>query len=263
MLKTFRADLHVHTVLSPCGSLDMSPARIVKEALKKNIDILAITDHNSTRQCRVVIEMGKKVGITVWGGSELNTREEVHCLAFFDDVETLEKFQKWIDKWLIVIKNRPDYFGDQVWVDENDNILGEEDRLLISALDRNINQAYEAVHRLGGVFIPAHIDRKSNSLTSQLGFVPKDIKADALEISPNVSPDEVRKQKWGEIKPLIAGSDAHWPDKLGTSMTLINANDASLNEFKKALWKEEGRWTLPEILNRENNMESSTGGVSL
>ncbi|PWE00867.1 histidinol-phosphatase [Marinilabilia rubra] len=248
MLKTFRADLHVHTVLSPCGNLDMSPGRIINEALKKNIDILAVTDHNSTRQCRVVMELGRQKGITVWGGAEINTREEVHCLALFDEMNAIDEFQKWLDKWLIKVPNNPDYFGDQVWVDAEDNILGEEERLLIAALDRNLDESYQLVKSLGGLFIPAHIDRKSNSLSSQLGFVPPDIQADALEISPKAEPALVDKMGWGKIKPLVAGSDAHWPEKLGSHLTLLTIKDTKLEEFKRALNGESGRSVMPELL---------------
>jgi PHP family Zn ribbon phosphoesterase len=247
-MNTFRADLHVHTVLSPCGSLEMSPARIISEAKKKHIDILAITDHNSTRQCHVVMELGSKAGIAVWGGAEINTREEVHCLALFDDIRALEKFQEWLDQWLIVVRNQPDFFGDQVWVDEYDNILGEEHRLLIGALDRSLDQSCEEVQRLGGVFVAAHIDRRSNSIISQLGFVPQNIQVDALEISSTVNTDEVKTHGWDQIKPLIAGSDAHQPEKLGTHLTLLRMKNRSLEEFKKALRKEGGRWAIAEKL---------------
>lgn len=245
-MKTFRADLHVHTVLSPCGSLEMSPARIVREAVDKHIDILAITDHNSTLQCRVVMQLGREAGITVWGGAEINTREEVHCLAFFDDLNALDQFQEWIDKWLMVIENRPESFGDQVWVDENDNILGEEERLLIASLYRNLDQCYEDVNGMGGVFAPAHIDRAANSLVSQLGFVPDDIRADALEVGPNTRRKDAETCGWDRIKPLIAGSDAHWPERLGTNLTLLHMQNEGIGEFKKALKKEEGRFVIPE-----------------
>ncbi|MGQ1891712.1 PHP domain-containing protein [Thermophagus sp. OGC60D27] len=243
-LCVFRADLHVHTCLSPCGSLDMSPVRIIREAREKQIDILGITDHNSTRQCKVIMELGQKAGITVWGGAEINTREEVHCLALFDDWKALEAFQQWLDRWLTVIRNKPDYFGHQVWVDEKENILGVEDRLLIAALDRSMEQSYDEVHRLGGIFIPAHINRKSYSLISQLGFVSPDIKADALEICKGVKGETIERMRWAGIKPLIGGSDAHYPEQLGTGITLLKMKNRTLNEFKKALKGEMGRGVL-------------------
>ncbi len=245
-MKRFRADLHVHTVLSPCGSLEMSPKAIIAEALNKHIDILAITDHNSTRQCRVAMELGERAGITVWGGAEINTREEVHCLALFDDKMALGEFQQWLDKWLPNIKNKPHLFGDQVWVDADENILGEEERLLISALDRSLEQSYEAVHELGGLFAPAHIDRPSNSLTRQLGFVPPGIRADALEVSSRASWELITGRGWNRIWPLIAGSDAHRLEQLGTHLTLAEMEQPTLAEFRKALKREEGRKAAPE-----------------
>lgn len=224
----------------------MSPKAIIAKAKEKNIDILAITDHNSTRQCRVVMELGEAAGIKVWGGAEINTREEVHCLALFDDMTALEAFQMWLDKWLPDIKNKPGLFGDQVWVDAAENILGVEERLLISALYRSLDQSFDEVHQLGGLFAPAHIDRPSNSLTSQLGFVPPDVKADALEISPLATAEKVMKMKWGNIKPLLAGSDAHHPDNLGSHLTLTRMKDATLTEMKRALRQEDGRRAAPE-----------------
>jgi predicted metal-dependent phosphoesterase TrpH len=224
----------------------MSPIRIVEEALNKHIDILAITDHNSTRQCRVVMQVGEKAGLTVWGGAEINTREEVHCLALFDDLLALGEFQRWLDNWLPHIKNKPHLFGDQVWVDEDENILGEEERLLISALNRSLEQSYRKVHELGGVFAPAHIDRKSFSLTSQLGFVPPLIQADALEVSWAVTAEEITRRGWQKIKPLIAGSDAHRLEQLGTHLTLAEMARPTLGEFKKALQQEDGRRAAPE-----------------
>lgn len=252
MLKEFRADLHVHTVLSPCGSLEMSPVRIISEAKKKHIDILAVTDHNSTRQCRVLMELGQEAGITVWGGAEINTREEVHCLALFDSMEALEEFQLWLDRWLVKIENNPDFFGDQVWVDVEDNILGEEKYLLIASLDRSLEQCIDEVHRLGGVFAPAHVDRSSNSLSSQLGFVPPDIRADAIEVSPNATPEMIKKHGWDKIKPLIAGSDAHQPERLGVNITTVMMKNSSLNEFKKALKGMDGRSVMVERLQRNS-----------
>ncbi|MDR2888130.1 MAG: PHP domain-containing protein, partial [Bacteroidales bacterium] len=139
-MKLFRADLHIHTVLSPCGSLEMSPRRIVDEAIAKGLDIIAITDHNSTRQCRAVIEAGKEKGVLVIGGAEINTREEVHCVTLFEDTEKLDRFQEYIDRYLPDIPNNPDKFGYQVWVNGNEDIEGEEPRLLLSGLDQSIDE---------------------------------------------------------------------------------------------------------------------------
>ncbi|HOI86451.1 MAG TPA: PHP domain-containing protein [Lentimicrobium sp.] len=193
-MKEFRADLHIHTVLSPCGSLEMSPRNIVREALKKKIDIIGITDHNSTRQCRMVALEADKAGLTVYTGVEITTREEVHCLAFFETFDILEQFQEYLDEHLPEIKNDPDRFGYQVVVDENENIVYEEPKLLISGLSNGINQIGEKVRSLNGLFIPAHVNRPKFSLISQLGFIPPDLKADALELSRHTSKEEFVEQ---------------------------------------------------------------------
>lgn len=162
-MMVFKADLHIHTVLSPCGSLEMSPAQIVKSAVENQIDIIGITDHNSTRQCRTVISEAQKAGITVYCGAEVTTKEEVHCLAFFEDIETLDKFQLYLDQYLPEIQNNPDLFGYQVVVNESEDIIFEEERLLISAISRNINQVEEEVHRLKGI-LSRHMSIKQNTV---------------------------------------------------------------------------------------------------
>ena len=113
-MKMYRTDLHIHTVLSPCGGLEMSPEQIVEAAIAKGLDIIAITDHNSTRQCKAVIEAGEERGLKVFGGAEVNTREEVHCLTLFEDIETLTVFQEYLDDFLPDIPNDPDSFGHQI-----------------------------------------------------------------------------------------------------------------------------------------------------
>ncbi|PKO99586.1 MAG: histidinol-phosphatase, partial [Bacteroidetes bacterium HGW-Bacteroidetes-9] len=182
-MKVFIADLHIHTILSPCGSLEMSPKVIVEAAKSKKLDIIGITDHNSTRQCRVVAGEAIKAGITVYCGVEVTTKEEVHCLAFFENFEKLDEFQHYLDVNLPDIKNDTALFGYQVVVNEAEEIVNEEEKLLISAINKSIDQVETEVHRLDGIFIPAHVNRPKYSLISQLGFIPPDLKFDALELS--------------------------------------------------------------------------------
>lgn len=241
-MKEYKADLHIHTVLSPCGSLLMSPQNIVKEALKKNIDIIGITDHNSTRQCRAVNDEAIKAGITVYTGVEITTKEEVHCLAFFETFDILDAFQDYLDEHLPEIMNNTDLFGYQVVVDENENIVYEEPKLLISALSQTIDQVEAMVHCLGGIFIPAHINRSKYGLISQLGFVPPDLKADAFELSKHISTAEFLKS-YGYLrdKTFIRSSDAHQPELVGESFTLFRMKNKGFDEFKKALDQSQGR----------------------
>jgi len=134
-----RADLHIHTVLSPCGDLDMSPANIIGMALQKGLSLIGISDHNSTRQAPVIQQLGEQQGLRVLCGTEVNTAEEVHALAYFPTLERLTAFQHFLDLHLPDIKNNPDKFGYQVVVDAEEQITYEEERLLITALDVDIN----------------------------------------------------------------------------------------------------------------------------
>lgn len=158
-MNRFKADLHIHTVLSPCGDLEMSPSNIIRAAKSKQLDLIGITDHNTTRQCAVIRELGLKEGIYVLCGTEVTTKEEAHCLAFFDTTESLEAFQDYLDAHLPKVKNNPDLFGYQVAVDADDNIFFEEDRSLLSAIDQSIEKIEETIHSLNGIFIPAHINK--------------------------------------------------------------------------------------------------------
>jgi len=246
-MNSFRADLHVHTVLSPCCDLEMSPAAIVETAARRGIDILGITDHNSTKHGPLVSKLAQKKGIFVLCGAEVTTREEAHCLAFFENFEILASFQQYLDRHLPDIKNDPKYFGYQVVLDEEEMIVEEEERLLISGLDRTLDQIEEEVHRLGGLFIPAHIDRPKYSLTSQLGFVPSGIKADALEISRFTTQEQIAEQfPWIASYTFIRSSDAHHPDAIGSGITIFEMERRSFDEIRKALHRTDNRSTRIE-----------------
>ncbi len=241
-MQQYRADLHIHTLLSPCGDLEMSPANIVEAAVQKKIDILGITDHNSTKHALLIQKMAAEKGIFTLCGAEVTTREEVHCLAFFENVDTLAQFQQYLDEHIAKVKNNPKYFGHQVVVDEEEMIVEEVEHLLISALDQSLEQIQRKVHELDGLFIPAHIDRPKYSLTSQLGFVPPDIKADALEISRHTSKEEVLKKfPYLEAFTFTSSSDAHFPADIGTKVCLFEIEALSFKEIKMALRGEDGR----------------------
>ncbi len=241
-MRLFKADLHIHTVLSPCGDLEMSPVRIVAEAERKGLDIIGITDHNSTRHCSLTTRLAAEKGIFVMQGAEVTTKEEVHCLAFFENTDTLKKFQDFLDENLPEIINDPIRFGYQVEVDENEIILYEEKKLLINALKKSINEVEAKVHSLNGLFIPAHIDRKKNSIYSQLGFLPSDLKADAMEISRASSVSEF-VSKYPEVKnfQVIRSSDSHRIEDIGIVSTVFQIEEASFQEISMAIKGINGR----------------------
>jgi 3',5'-nucleoside bisphosphate phosphatase len=244
-MRSYRADLHIHSVLSPCGDLEMSPRNIVAQAQAREIDIIAITDHNSTKHGPVVRRMAEPLGITVLFGAEVTTKEEVHCLCLFDEEEQRVAFQGFIDKNLPNYPNDPKRFGHQVVVNEKDEILEEIEPLLISALRANVEQVEREVHTLGGLFIPAHVDRPMFSLISQLGFIPSDLKFDALEIFRNTNPIDFKsKHSYLGDPVLIKNSDSHFPNQIGSTFTEYMMQSPNCKELKMAFQNEEGRFII-------------------
>jgi len=241
-MKTFRTDLHIHTLLSPCGDLEMSPANIVSLANLRGLSIIGITDHNSTKQCELVLKLAQRTKLTVIPGCEMTTREEVHCLGLFQDLDALQVLQQFLDDHLMILPNNSDLFGHQVLLDENENILEEVPNYLGTSLDVNIEEVEQKVHELGGIFIPAHIDRPRNSLYSQLGFLPPELHVDALQISKLADEALVReKYKIAENIAMVKFSDAHFPADIGKTYTDFVIKEPSFEEIRKALQRIDGR----------------------
>ncbi len=252
----FKADLHIHTCLSPCGDLDMSPRNIIARAKEKGLDLIAITDHNSTRNVKACIELGAKNNLLVIGGCEVNTQEEVHSLALFPNLDVLDEFQQYLDEKLPPIKNDTSLFGFQVAVDENDNIIYEEEKALIAAIDADLEEVAEKVLSIGGVFIPAHIDRSKNSIFSQLGFIPFDLKYNALEVSWRTTKEEIIK-KYPRLanKVFIQSSDAHYVEDIGKVYTEFLMKELSWESFVAAFENPERIKTISmvEVKKREQH----------
>lgn len=230
------ADLHIHTCLSPCGDLDMSPRNIIRIAKERELQIIAITDHNSTRNVQVCMELGERLGVCVIPGCEVNTCEEVHVLCYFPHLQALDMFQCYLDEQMTDLKNDPDRFGYQVAVDENDRIIYEEERSLFMSIKDGIEGVAKQVHRLGGIFVPAHIDRPKNSLIGQLGFVPFDLEYDALEISKATTPGEfVKRHPELEGKRFLQSSDAHYPEDIARAYTRFEIEKSDWSSLMDAL----------------------------
>lgn len=247
-MNTYKADLHIHSVLSPCGDLEMSPANIIQAAVYQNLDIIAITDHNSTLNCEVIKQLGKEKGILVIPGAEVTSREEVHCLAYFGDNESCLHFQEYLEAYLPPIPNTVDKFGYQVVVNREEEILLHYPHLLINGINQSLDQIGDKIHSLGGIFIPAHIDRPKFSLISQLGFIPPDLRADAFEISRHSqTSDMIKSSKWLKEKTFIRSSDAHFTDDIGKDFTHFHMNRCCFEEIKMAINKSNGFYTSISI----------------
>ncbi len=241
MNKDYRADLHVHTVLSPCAEIEMLPPLIVQEALDHGIQIIAITDHNASANIAAVQQAALGTGLIVLPGMELQTQEEIHVLCLFDTLEQITNLQKTVDRLLPPIQNDPEHFGMQLIVDADGEFIATEDRLLLSSVQISISEAYHLVTRLEGLFIPAHINRKAYGLIEVLGFVPDDLPIEALEISRHIKPADV-PHKFPQVTgyPLLQNGDVHRLEEfLGVNHFHMAA--PTIREMQLAIHSQEGR----------------------
>lgn len=215
--------------------------------------MIAISDHNTTRQVKVTQKIGRDKGIFVLGGVEVTSQEEAHCLAFFRNDDQLDEFQEFLDLHLPKIPNDEDRFGYQLIVDENEEIVGEEEFHLLNGIDVDIDGIYEEVHRIGGLFIPAHVNKSSTSLTSQLGFIPPDLKADGLEINKFVTREDfLKKNAYLKRFGFITDSDAHFINNIGEVYNIFMMEHRNFDEFAMALKGIDGR-SIDTMEFRKNN----------
>jgi predicted metal-dependent phosphoesterase TrpH len=212
----------------------MSPQKIINKVLKNNLDIIAICDHNSAENVPALIKAAKGKNVVVLPGMEICSREEIHILALFENLETVFEMQAKVYENLHG-KNNPDVFGMQVVGNELDEVLGFNEKLLIGAVDLSVEDIVNRIHKIGGLAIASHIDRESYSVIGQLGFIPENLKFDALEISPNMDIDEARN-KFPEYKDIafIRNSDAHFIEDIGKCFIEFQIAEPTFSEIKKA-----------------------------
>ena len=240
-MKTYIADLHVHTVLSPCAEVEMIPPLIVQTALDQQIDLIAITDHNASANVGAVQKAAQGTPLIVLPGMELQTREEVHVLCLFDTLEQLAEWQSIVDSHLPHLENNIEYFGEQFVVDETGEFIRRETRLLLTSVSLSLSETVEGESSIGGLAIPAHVDRRAFGLIANLGFVPTDVTIEGVEISRHLSPADAAN-KFPQIKnyPLLQDGDAHRLNEfLGTNVLHMAA--PTIGELKKALRREDER----------------------
>lgn len=241
MLKKIKADLHIHSCLSPCSDWDMSPKKIVQRSLEQQLDLIAICDHNTAENVAATMREGARQGIAVLPGMEICSREEVHLVTLFKNIEADLKMQEFIYKHLKG-NNQPEVFGHQVVADEHDQVLGENPRLLIGATGLSLGDVVEKAHHLGGICISSHVDRPSYSLIGQLGFIPENLHLDAVEVSFRVPLKKARAEIPGIGNyPCVTSSDAHFLDDIGKVWTEFILAAPSLEELILALAGTDGR----------------------
>lgn len=219
----------------------MSPQKIAAQVRKLNIGIIAICDHNSAENVPAVTKAAEGANVVVLPGMEVCTREEIHMLAIFENLNSAFEMQSMVYDHLSG-RNDPDVFGLQVVADECDEVVGFQDRLLIGAADMSVDQTVNEVHRLGGIAIASHIDRENYSVISQLGFIPDTLKFDALELSCHIGNRDARDRFASSTKyTFVRNSDAHYLDDVGKNTSEYVLEHPTFHEIRKALKGEDGR----------------------
>ena len=224
-------DLHIHSALSPCGDNDMTPNNIVNMSLIKGLDIIAVTDHNTCGNVGAVLAAAEGK-ITVVPGMEVETAEEIHVVCYFPTLLQAEKMEKAVQEHLPAIPNRPDIFGNQYYMDAEDEIIGEAETLLVSATTLSLSDVFSLAKEYAGVAVPAHIDRSSYSVLSNLGAIPPDLEIGALEIT-------ARNRKTMEADyaryHILTSSDAHYLEDIAEPVYQLDILSKNAEEVVKFL----------------------------
>lgn len=251
-MKTVIGDFHIHTLLSPCAEVEMTPHHIVMKAADLGVKMLAITDHNASGNVEAAVQAGNRYGVKIFPGMEVECREEAHLIALFDNIKQLKRWQKIVDVAMNKIENRPEKFGAQFIVDEEDNFISEEKRMLLGPLQLSAQEVIRKVNEIGGLCFAAHIDRPAYSLLVQLGFIPAEMGLVGVEISKNklVEIQEQKLKKFVADLPYITNSDAHRMEEFlhGPKNKLV-IREMSIAELKLALAGKDGRsWEPAELI---------------
>lgn len=203
-------DLHLHSCLSPCADDDMTPGNIAGMAALIGLDLIALTDHNSCKNCPAFLEQAKAFSLRAIPGMELTTAEEVHVLCYFQNLKDAMAFDKYVEQHLLPIPNQPEIFGNQILCGTNDEAIGTLDTLLISATDISFFSLGALLKKYHGFMVPAHIDKKANSLLSQLGFVPEGCGFSCFEVHNKANAVKLREKYPLLLEcSLLCSSDAH------------------------------------------------------
>ena len=236
-------DLHIHTVLSPCAELDMGAPDIISRCREEDIDLIAITDHNSALNCEALVKASSGSGVEVICGLEVQSSEDIHVLCLMPDLGKARAFEEWVRKRLPPFRNIPGKFGDQFVIDEDNHVIDEYEFLLVQGIDATADEIIEETRSFGGLSILAHIDRPAYSYVAVLGMIPENLEVDAVELSGRLSASEALLwlEKAGK-RPVVRSSDAHTLKDISqerTTMALLG--EPSFNELSLALKGVDGR----------------------
>jgi histidinol phosphatase-like PHP family hydrolase len=270
----FMVDTHIHTCLSPCAELDMHPSAIVDAAFRAGLDFIAVCDHNSAENAAAVQRAGRAAGVAVIPGMEITSSEEVHILGLMPDLAAAMELQSMVYRSLPG-RNDEKMFGMQVVANEFEEVLGFNEHLLSGATTLNLDRVVASIHGVGGLAVAAHVDREGFGIIGQLGFIPRDLPLDAIEVSqrtplPAARASFVPNEEW----PIICASDAHDPKDVARAATFVLMEEATLAELRRALTGEGGRAILGggrpmedlslHILDiAQNSLEAGAGSIEI
>ncbi len=235
-MKPYFYDLHIHSCLSPCGDDDMTPANIAGMAFIKGLGLVALTDHNTSKNAPAFFEACEAYGIVPVAGMELTTAEEIHLLCLFPTLEAALAFDGAVDGYRMKVKNKPDIFGEQNVLDSDDNVIGSDPFLLPIATMLTLNEAYALAVGFGGAAMPAHIDRPSNGILAILGTMPETPDFHYIELRDRAKREEVG----AEHRHVLVNSDAHYLEDINepeNSISLEVSDGATADEVRAALIK--------------------------
>jgi len=231
----------------------MIPPLITERAQRLGLGLIAITDHNACYNAEAVMKAAAGTGLHVLPGMELQTVEEVHMLCLFDTMAQCQKWQDEVCQKLPPLQNKEEVFGSQFVVDATGEWIRTEGRLLATSTEMTLEEVATKVHLLGGVVIPAHVDRPSFSLFSNLGFLPDHLQVDAMEVTSRFAP-EVGLQQWPELRAasLVIGGDAHRLSEI-QNRTLFKIASPAIEEISLAFRGEQGRKVVVEWMKDRND----------
>lgn len=229
-------DLHIHTCLSPCGDREMTPPNIANMAGVKGLDLIAVTDHNSAKNVRAVMDAAKGLPLTVIPGMEVTTAEEIHVVCLFPDADRAETAGKELERHMRRIPNRPAYFGEQQIMDETETVTGTFPWLLPNALDLSIDAIPDFAEKFGGLFFPAHIDRPANSILAVFGMLPETPRFPAVEVSdPETFFSHTQNRRCRDGHLVLTSSDAHRLGDIAEREHFLELPEPTFAALKRAI----------------------------
>lgn len=221
-------DLHIHSCLSPCADIEMTPNNIVNMSVLNGLEVIAITDHNSCKNCKALVEAGKKANLLVIPGMEICTNEDIHVICLFETVTDAENFSTYVYSNMPLIPHRPDIFGEQIIMNSDDIEISRESYLLLNATNISVNDILSTTNKYNGTAFPAHIDRSSYSVISSLGDIPPEAGFNTIEISTK---GNIEKMKLLHLiikdKLILINSDSHYLESLVSEKRYIEIDTLS------------------------------------